>query len=149
MRHAPNASDACTGGYNCLQGDCSRIIPTTTRGEQPSTSIGRGWHRLSRTDTTSYRLTCRDSGSMRGIRHAPYALTVCMRGYSCLQADCSRIAPTTTCGKQPSTSIRRCWQHLPRAHASSNCLSVWDDGSVRGMRHAPNASDACTGGYSY
>ena len=25
-------------------------------------------------------------------------------------------------------------------------LNVWDDGSVRGMRHVPNASDACTGG---
>ena len=56
MRHAPNASTACTGGYSCWQGGWSRITPTTTRAEQPATSIGRAWQHLPCARTTMHDL---------------------------------------------------------------------------------------------
>ena len=58
MRHAPNASIACMAGYSCCQAGCSRITPTTTCAEQPSSSIGRAWQHLSRARTSTCRLPC-------------------------------------------------------------------------------------------
>ena len=46
MRHALDAYTACTGGYSCWLCGCTRTTPTTTRAEQPATSIGRAWQPL-------------------------------------------------------------------------------------------------------
>ena len=141
MRHAPNASIACTGGYSCWQGGCSRITPTTTRAEQPATSIGRAWQHLPRARTsTMHGLSGyeRDDAGMHGMRHALNASNACTGGYSWWHGGCSRTIPTTTRAEQPATSIGRAWQHLPCARSTMHDLYGYE----RRGKHAWNAPRA-------
>ena len=60
-RHASNATTASTGGLSSCPAGCSRIEASSTRGEQLSTSIGRGQQRSSRTHTSSSCLRSRET----------------------------------------------------------------------------------------
>ena len=123
-RPISNAFTACTGGFNCWHAGCSRITPTTTRAEQPSSSIGRAWQHLPRACAPPCTASCYER-RWKHAWNAPRARRVCrVHGRLQLLAGWLHITPTITHAEQPSSSIGRARQHLPRARTTMHGLRL-------------------------
>ena len=126
------------GGYSCSPSGCSRITPTTTCAEQPSSSIGRARQHLPRARTTMHGLRLRETMEAHASMECATRSTRLPRAREATAAGRVDAAaphpPPRVLSSLSPRSVAFGSALLPRAH-TSNCLreTIWK--STRAMRH--------------